>query len=363
METIFLFIIILSGLVLAHEGGHFLAAKRAGVRVEEFGLGFPPRVWGIRRGETLYSVNLLPLGGFVRVAGEDGIPHAANAPDTHRLFATQPFHVKVWILLAGVAINWFIAALFFGGMQVAGTSIAVDDSDALEGAVVAILGVAQNSPAANAGIALGDRIVAFQAPDGISLSPTKLSDVQAFIQTHAGKELQVTLLRNGEERSVSLVPRLEPPEGQGPLGVSLQRITNVSYPWYEALWRGFFVSVSLSIAMLQGLGDVVHDAFVEHSVPDDLSGPVGIAALTGDAASLGFAALIHFIAILSLNLALLNAFPFPALDGGRIAVAAVEAVIRRPLPARGMAWFHMAGFLLLIFLLLAVTVQDVQKLL
>lgn len=361
METIFLFLVILSGLVLAHEGGHFIAAKLSGVRVDEFALGFPPRLFAVRRGQTDYSVNLLPLGGFVRIAGEDGRANSVSAGGSGRLFHELPFVSKLTILFAGVAVNWIAAVFLFGALQVAGAPIAITDEESVSNANVVVTSVATQSPAETAGLRLGDRIVSLKALDGTTFTPSIISGVQEFVRSNAGKEVVVTLQRNQEERSHTLVPRENPPEGQGALGVSLQRVVSVSYPWHEAIWRGAFVSFSLSIEMLRALGGIVHDMVSGNRIAADVAGPVGIAALTGDAASLGFFALVNFVAILSLNLAILNAVPFPALDGGRVAVAIVESAIHRSLPARGMAWFHALGFAILLLLLFVLTVHDVRN--
>lgn len=366
LETILLFIIILGVLVFVHEGGHFVAAKLSGVRVDEFGLGFPPRLFAHRRGETEYTINALPFGGFVRVFGEDGrIPDASSLTGEHdtRSFALKSFSAKMQILFAGVAMNWILAAVLFGILQVIGAPVSVPDDEAAPHALVTIADVSRESPAALSGLVLGDTILALRSSDAALEHPQAIADVQSFIQTHRGKDIELLVQRNRETRTVHVTPRENPPKGEGALGVSLLRVASVAYPWYEALWRGFFVAVSLTFSLFAAFGDIAHDFFVDQRVTDGLAGPVGIAVLTGDALSLGVVALLNFIAILSLNLAILNALPFPALDGGRVALIVVEGFLRRPLPARGVAWMHALGFALLIAFVIAITVRDVRNLL
>ena len=359
MLTVLLFIVILGILVLAHEGGHFLAAKLNGVRVHEFGFGFPPRLWARRHGETEYSVNLLPLGGFVRIAGEDG---RDEGTERGRSFSEKRFLVKFTMLGAGVAVNWMIAAFLLGTLQIFGAPIAVSDAENIA-ANVTVSAVAPASPAASAGLLAGDTIIGLAAEDG-SAVPATIREVQKFLSIHAGKEVRLTLRRGEDEpRTLSAVPRTQPPEGEGPLGVALVRVAKVSHPWYEAPFRGVFVAASLSIAVVQGLGDMVGSLLADGRLAEGITGPVGIAVATGQVQTLGFGALLAFIAVLSLNLAVLNAIPFPALDGGRVAIAALEGLFRRPFPLRVVAWFHAAGFTALMAIVLLITYRDVRNLL
>lgn len=352
MVTVLLFIAILSILVLVHEGGHFLAAKRAGVRVHEFGLGFPPRIAGRRRGDTLYSINALPFGGFVRIEGEDG---KVQSDDPERSFATKPARTKLQILLAGVFMNWVLAALLLGVVQAFPHPIPSG---------VGFEEVRQDSPAAAAGIAAGDALLRMAAADGSAVAPRNVYEASSFIRQHRGSEVVFTLARGEETIRLSAVPRPDPPEGEGWLGVRFaQESETVAYPWYEAPWRGVLVAGSLTTTLLGAFGDLIGQLATEGRPPEDISGPVGIAALTGEVRSLGTIALLSFIALISLNLAILNALPFPALDGGRVIVVFIEALLRRPLPQKAIGFVHAAGFVALILLIIAVTVKDVRTLL
>jgi len=382
--NIILFIAILALLILAHEGGHFWAAKRAGVYVHEFGIGFPPRLFAWRKGETEYSVNLLPFGGFVRIAGEDGSTASTHSTGStsslqassgqarspqggtdendippERNFVNQPLVTKLGIVLAGVAANWLLAALLLGALQTAGAPIAVPDDEAVTSAQVTITNVADGSPAEEAGIIPGDTVRELSS-GAETLIPSRISDVQSFIEQHTGEAMGILVSRGEETRALTVVPRTDPPEGEGALGVALARVAHVRYPWYEAPWRGVFASLSLTVTLVEGFGETIGTFVREGRAVEGLAGPVGIAYLTGEVRSLGLLFLMNFVALLSLNLAVLNVIPFPALDGGRAAVALIEQVRGRAISSRILGRVHAAGFALLIFLLLAITVRDIQ---
>lgn len=351
IATALLFIAVLSVLVLVHEGGHFFAAKRAGVRVHEFGFGFPPRIWSRTRGETTYSINALPFGGFVRIEGEDG---GTPSGDPERSFAAKPARTKLLILLAGVFMNWVLAALLFGVVEAFPHPVASG---------VSIASIRDGSPAAEAGFFEGDRIVRLDAAGDDAVRPRSVYDASSFIREHRGKEIVFTVKRGENALRIPAVPRRDPPAGEGWLGVQFtQESTIVSTPWYEAPLRGALVTGSLTATLIGAFGDLVAELVVEGRMPEDISGPVGIAALTGEVRALGIIALLSFVALLSLNLAILNTLPFPALDGGRVAVVFAEALLRRPLPQRTLAAVHAAGFAALILLLIVVTVKDVRTL-
>ena len=357
--TIILFIAILGILVLVHEGGHFLAAKLSGVRVDEFGFGFPPRLLSRRRGETLYSVNLLPFGGFVRIAGEEG--NADDEPE--RNFSRKPLLKKLGMLLSGVGMNWLLAAVLFGVIAVAGAPVAVPDDEGFAGASVTITGVAPGSPAQNAGLSTGDTIVAVAPGRSAPQSVSRIDVVQEFLRSHGDEEVQMTVRRGQTEMTVSVVPRKEPPDGEGPLGVSLARVAFVSHPWYEAWWRGAFLAGMMTVSLADGFVDMLRTAFTDGELAEGLSGPVGIAALTGEVRTLGFIFLLNFIALLSLNLALINVLPIPALDGGRVVTVVLEKLTGKRIPTKALAWVHAAGFIVILFFVMALTVRDVRQLL
>ena len=354
--TVVLFIGILGALVLAHEAGHFFAAKRAGVRVHEFGIGFPPKLYGKQFGETEYTINLLPFGGFVRIEGEDG---SGTAHPTRESFVAKPLRTKLLIVLAGVIINWLLAAALFGIVQAAGTAVAISDDAIGEDPRVTLTSIADDSPAAQAGLSVGDSITAITTSGGM-VQVDKIGQVQEVLTSHSGEEVTLVLRRGEDMRSVALTPRENPPSGEGAIGVSLVRVATVKYPWYEAPWRGVFLAGSLTISMLESFGDMFRTLIVEQRAVEGLAGPVGIAYLTGEVRSLGTMFLLNFVAILSLNLAILNAIPFPALDGGRAVVALIERIRGRALSAQLLGRVNATGFAVLLLLIVAITIRDIR---
>lgn len=340
IASILSFLIILSVLVLVHELGHFVFAKRQGIKVEEFGFGYPPRVFGWRRGETLYSLNLLPFGGFVRMLGED------EAVGSHSFFV-QKKSVRTLVLLAGVAMNFLLGVVLFAAIYTKmGIPEPVD--------YLTVTFVAEASPAKDAGIAGGNKIYGF-------------SGTQAFIDfinNNRGKT--VTLKLDGRELTVT--PRLESetPSGQGALGVGITNIDYVHYPFWQQPFRGMWLGLKEALAwgreILLALGKTAA-ALIRGETPKDVAGPVGIYEVSKSAGEQGLMAQFQFTGILSINLAILNLLPLPALDGGRLLFIAIEAVIGRKVKPRLEQAIHLAGMALLIGLMILVTINDVRRLL
>lgn len=358
MTTIILIIFILGILILAHEGGHFFAAKRSGVRVHEFGFGFPPKLFSRTVGETEYSVNMLPFGGFVRLEGEDG--SAQGGADTPNSFANKPLRTKLLIVLAGVAMNWLLAATLFGFLSIVGAPISVPDSEVVQDARVIVTSTADGSPADMVGMSIGEQIIGLTS-DTETVTPNRIEEVKTFLETHAGQEVQIMLATAEQTRTVRITPRVNPPDGEGAVGISLMRIAIVRHPWYEAPWRGVFLASSLTLALADGFRDAFTTFFIEHKAVEGLAGPIGIAYLTGEVRSLGFLFLVNFVAILSLNLALINILPFPALDGGRAVIAFLERIRGKAFPLAVLSRINAAGFAALLVLLVLVTISDFQN--
>lgn len=355
--TIIVFIIVLGLLVFVHELGHFVMAKRAGMKVDEFGFGFPPRLFGIRKGETIYSVNAIPLGGFVKIVGEDG----SNTTDP-RSFGNKSGWQRFAVLVAGVTMNvifaWFLISIGMG----AGLPTVLYEDEALPSYAhlrdvkVGVLEVVPEGPAGQAGVKVGDFITRIDGQD-----ITSIEQAREITKENGDQPTQYTIKHGKEFLEKTITPRANPPEGQGPLGVALGSVGFVSYPWYMAPIKGFQATMSVMWLTLSAFGGLIAGLFQGENVGASLSGPVGIAVLTRDVTQLGLIYLLQFTAVLSVNLAILNAMPFPALDGGRILFLIIEKLRGRKLNVRAEQYANGIGFALLILLMIFVTIKDVTR--
>ncbi|MBI4050208.1 MAG: RIP metalloprotease RseP [Candidatus Doudnabacteria bacterium] len=353
--TILVFIIILGLLVFVHEFGHFVMAKRAGMHVQEFGFGFPPRLFGIRRGETMYSVNWIPLGGFVKIAGEEG--HS----DDPRAFANKSFGQRLATLLAGVTMNFILGwFLIFLGFLALGAPTDLEDNPYLANAnirseEIGIIVVQGDSPAEAAGFRAGDVILSV---DGQKF--TEIMPLIDYTKSRAGSPVNYELKRGKKIINKQVVPRTEVAEGEGPVGFAPAKIGIVTYPTLTALKLSLFAFVSKAILIFSAFGLLIKNILTTGHVIEGLSGPVGIAVLTRDFTQLGIIYLVQFAATLSINLGVINAFPFPALDGGRVLFLFVEK-IRGKKSIKWEQYANVIGFALLMLLMVAITFRDVGK--
>ena len=348
--SILTFLVVLSILILVHEFGHFIAARKAGVWVEEFGFGLPPRVLGKKIGETIYSINLLPFGGFVRLHGENTEEEITNSS---RAFLHKGKIQRLVIILAGVFMNFALAIAAF--------SVVYSFSGIpRESQNVHVIEVRVGSPAHTSGLLVNDII-----KDINGKVITSNGDLIGVVDANKGKEIKLTILRNGETQELVAVPREDPPEGEGALGVLISNV-ELYYPpiWqrpFIGVYYGFKEAIFWGTIVLTGFFQIFKDLF-SGVVPKDVAGPVGIFALTSQAAKFGVLSLINFLGVLSVNLAILNAMPFPALDGGRLLFIAIESVFGRKVVPRIEHMVHTVGMIILIILILAVTAHDIQKL-
>lgn len=351
--TILIFIVILGLLVFVHEFGHFITAKKNGVRVEEFGFGFPPRLFGFKWGETVYSINLIPLGGFVKAFGEDGADK-----DNPRSFASKKAWQRAMILVAGIAMNFLLAAVLLGITHMIGlpTAVSEENVNSAKDLKVQITDVVAGAPAAGAGIQIGDTIRSVNSEPIL-----RAEQFQKTIKENLGKEIKVEIGRGKETLQVGVIPRENPPEGQGAIGIGLVETTIVKYPWYQAFWEGLKSAYYFTGMFLVALGGLVKGLVVTGHVSGDIAGPVGIAVLTNQVTKLGFVYLLNFTALLSLNLAIINAFPFPALDGGRLLFVIIEKIKGSPVSQKVEQMVHTVGFALLIMLMIVITVRDIGR--
>ncbi len=358
MLTAIIFIIVLGVLVFVHEFGHFIFAKRAGMKVEEFALGFPPRIWGIKKGETLYSINAIPFGGFVKILGEDG-----EQRDNPRSFSSKSVGSRLKVIIAGVTMNFFLAVILLMVTNFLGLRIGlIDDKTAsiARDKAVQIIEVSKDSPADKAGLMLLDEVSGFKL-NGSFQAVFSAEDVQDFIRENAGQPITIVIKRNQEVLEKEIVPRVNPPAGQGALGVSLALTGVVSYPWYEAIWRGVYDAVILTMNTVMGYFVLFKTLLFKGKLIADVSGPVGIATITGQAARMGINYLMQFVAMISINLAVLNIIPFPALDGGRALLIIIEKFKGSPINKKAEQLVNTFGFTLLIALMVYVTAKDIIR--
>jgi len=335
-----------------------------GARVDEFGFGFPPRLFSVKKGETVYSINFIPLGGFVKIFGEDG----EDKKDKYS-FAAKKAWQRTAILLAGVTMNIVLAALLLSTGYIIGLPWAVDDNQVVSGAKVQITEIAAGSPAEKAGMKVGDTILGAElssaganAAGGQLNNASKVIDIQNFIDKKKGQEVLVLLKRGQSEFQVKIVPRVNPPRGEGAMGVALARVANISFPWYRAIYEGAKETFVLIWLIISSLAVLIWQFFSTGHGAGQVIGPVGLYAITGQAAQMGFVYLLQLAALLSVNLAIVNALPFPALDGGRVLFLIIEKIKGSPVSESVEKAIHTAGFVLLTLLMIVITFKDIARL-
>lgn len=384
MYTIIIFVLVLSLLVFVHELGHFYTARRLGVRADEFGFGFPPRAIGYYKnkfgkwkkvvgkasfamleesededkipapGATIYSINWVPLGGFVKIKGENG----GDTKDEDS-FAAKSVGRRALILSAGVIMNVILAWFLFSIGYMIGLPQATGDlapGARVSEARVAIVEVLKDSPADQAGILEGDFIVRVNGQE-VALE----SDVQRLVKSEGGKEIEILLSSDGEDKTLTVRPE-DNEAGDGIIGVALMAAGTVRYPIFTSIVEGAKLTGWMLKEIFSAFGSLIGGLFTGAKMEAAFAGPVGIANITGQAARLGFVYLLQFTALLSLNLAVINILPFPALDGGRILFLFIEKLKGKPVSPEVEAVFHNIGFMLLMALVIWITYKDIVKL-
>jgi regulator of sigma E protease len=387
--------------------GHFFSAKKIGIRVDEFGIGYPPRLIGVqwRKKErrvkiifgfkglfkslnhadqnaelrqkisvnqrqyqrksapsTIYSLNLIPFGGFVKIFGENR-DTGKKTKINKKSFEAQGAIKKSFVILSGVFANFLFAILLLSIMFFIGAPVVMDEGQKVtarnEGVVISE--VIAGSPASSVGLQMGDKISKIKTKDGI-IEIKEVEQVQKTIDNYKGERIVITIIRNNDLLDIEITPRVKYPEGEGPTGVTLFKTGIVSYPWYEAIWKSIVYSFNLLGMMVVGFFTIIKDLITEGKVTTQVVGPVGIFKLTSQAAHLGIAYLLHFGAIISLNLMILNIFPFPALDGGKFLFIIIEKIKGSPINAKVERIANSIGFSLLILLMIVITAKDIAKL-
>ncbi len=388
--TALVFLLLLSVLVLIHELGHFLVAKKFGIKVEEFGWGFPPKIWGKKIGETEYTINALPFGGFVKLYGEDDagggrvgsakVTGKSESKDLKRAFFARPGWQKALVVVAGVVMNVLLAFVaFYGYIFLSGFKSALPlivdykftnvHQVNLDGVVVNY--VAPNSPAEEAGIQVPSQVLEV---DGEVIK--SVDELQESINAKLGEEVSFTW-KDGESGDViteTVVPRESPPENEGALGVGLDFLsTPVAFLTYESAFQKIFSGITYTydvfVYQARGLvglfGQAVETKNIQ-PVSDNVAGPVGIFSLVGKILSvedirLIFIQILNFGGIMSLSLAFFNILPIPALDGGRLFFILFEMVTRKKVNPRFESLVHAIGFALLMGLIILIIFSDILK--
>lgn len=360
--SIIIFIIILCALILVHELGHFIAAKRAGVRVDEFGIGFPPRLWKKKIGDTVYSINAFPIGGYVKIFGEDPTHESLKGKDSARALTHKKRYIQAWIIGAGVVFNLLFAWLLISVGFMWGLPYSVDDSvygPRVENPMLTITQVMPKSPAERAGLKGGDIIESISSGSD-NLSNPRVSTTQKFIASH--DTVALTYLRGAQTKTISLGGEEGFVPDRRAIGISMDIIGTLKLPIYEAFFVGFTTTASMTYGMTLGILDFFKNILLGHANLQEVSGPVGIVGIVSDASTLGFMHLLSLTAIISINLAIINLLPFPALDGGRLFFLLIEAIKRSPIKPEFVNIANGIGFLILIAFMVFITFHDVMKL-
>jgi regulator of sigma E protease len=363
--AIFLFFIVLFVLILVHEWGHFIVAKKTGMRVDEFGIGFPPKLFGFTWHGTEYTFNALPIGGFVRIAGENSEAVDAEGTIPEDSFVAKSKWAQAAVLVAGVTMNILFAWVLFAAVFMIGLPTAVDEQNASDTAMLTITQVLNDGPAERALLPIGAEVTGMSAGDDVQevLTPTSFSE---FIQTHSQESIAVTFVYDNESQEVLIKPEkgliVDSPE-RAAVGVAVSFVEIVKKPVHIALYDASKTTVQSLGAITVGITALAVESVRGTADFSEVAGPIGIVSLVGDAAQFGLTSLLMFTAIISLNLAVINMLPFPALDGGRLVMVGIEAVIRRPINPVWVARVNLAGFALLMLLMITVTWSDITKLL
>lgn len=420
--TIFVFIVILGVLVFVHEFGHFITAKRMGVAVEEFGFGFPPRIFGLQRltgqkikkiaareeveidiedykttegkevikesvsdkiqeidqivpvkrwriirggkepkkingleGQTIYSLNWIPIGGFVKIKGEQG-----GSKQDKDSFAHKKIWQRLFILSSGVAMNLILAFILISiGFSLGLPSIVDENTPSyaqIKQVKIQVLEVSKDSPAEKAELKMGDIIVS------VDNQPiNKIKDFQNYTSNKIDTQISLKIKRGNEEIEKSVIPEDLNKNGQGIIGVWLAQTGLVSFPLPQAIWMGLKTTLSVIWQILVAFFEILKNLIISHKVSADIAGPVGIAVITGQVAKMGFIYILQFTALLSINLAIINFIPFPALDGGRVLFLIIEKLRGKAVDQKIESLVHNIGFIILILLVIAVTFKDVSR--
>ncbi len=361
--SIIIFIAILLILIVSHEFGHFIVAKKFGIRVDEFSFGFPPKIFGKKIGETTYNFNALPFGGYVKIFGQGGNDEVVNEEDKGRSFTDKPRYVRALVLLAGVVMNFLVAWMLLSIGYISGLPSSVGMSP--KGAVVnnqhlTVTSVIKSSPAEKAELKTGDKILLLKTDKDFTETPSTES-VQFFVKKHGNENISVKYLRGPEEKETIVTP-VNNSQGIPTIGISMDIIGTLKLPVHKAVWEGLKLTTDLTIGTAIGFYNLIANAVTGKGDMSAVTGPVGIVGVVGDAAKFGFVYLLSFTALISVNLAVINLIPFPALDGGQLLFLLIEKIKGKSIKPIIANYVNVAGFSLLMLLMVFITYHDIVKL-
>lgn len=361
--TIIIFIAVIVVLILIHELGHFLVAKRAGARVDEFCIGFPPRIISKQKGETKYSLGIIPLGGFVKIFGENSEEGAEKSP---RSLENLSRRSQAAIMFAGVFFNILFAWVVFSVIPIFGMSVPSDYKspfgEKIEGKTI-IIETLEESPAEKAGLQEGDAIISATAESDKIKSPIS-ENLNNFVEAHSNSSIEITYERDGEIENALIKPtkNIEGFEDKAIIGIGIYEESILKTSVLTAPLEGAYLTITTTTGIIYAFFDLIKDAILGNASLQNVSGPVGIFEYTSEAFEIGVKTLLLFVALISINLAIINLLPLPALDGGRLLVLGIEGVIRRRVNPNIVNWINTIGFFLLIVLMIVVTINDIFSL-
>lgn len=340
-------------LVVSHEFGHFIVAKKCGMRVDEFGFGFPPNIFSYKKGETKYSFNALPLGGYVKIFGQGGEENelkkaGISEEELKRSFLKKPKLARAAVLFAGIFANLILAWMLFS----VGFMIGMPASDT-PNAKLTVLEISKDSPAEIYGLKEGDKITSVNFENDRIADPT-IDEFRNFNQDHKNQTVEVFFDRSGKVETTSLTV-----SENGTIGIGIEMVGYQKYSFFKSIYEGFKYTAKATYGTVLGLAQFLGNIFIGQGNFSDVSGPIGVAKMAGSAFNFGFANLISFVAIISISLAVLNLVPFPALDGGQLLFLLIETIKGSPIKQKVANIVNLSGFALLILLMIAVTYHDI----
>jgi len=361
--SIIIFVIILGVLIFVHEFGHFIVAKAFGIRVDEFAIGFPPKLFSWTKGETKYCLNLIPIGGYVKIFGENPDEESLD-PNQSNSFLNKSKWAQASVLVAGVVFNIVFAWILFSASLMFGFPTVVSDEnrDLIKESYVVVTNVYEDSPAQKAGLEAGDQILELSnSENSLSYEYLTVTTLQEFISS-SQSEITFSVIRDNKNVEIKATPEKGVVGEYQAVGIGIERVGSLKLPFFGAIWEGLKMTGQMMKEIVLGLGHLFNQVINGKGSLNSVSGPVGIVGLVGNAANFGFSYLLGFTAFISINLAILNILPLPALDGGRLFILLIEGIIRKRIKPTIVNTINAVGFFALILLMIIITINDVIKL-